>query len=167
MNPVSSNEPPLTIVPIATGRPRVLAWVMKHEFPRFLVSGGIAALANLLSAWCYRRLLEDTLFYFEISVALGFSVGTVISFVLNRFFTFRATAGKAWAQLLRFLLVAAASIALSTVVAHLLFRGMLLFPAGLAHTRLVESIAHVVTVGVMTVFNYFVIKYVAFARAVR
>jgi putative flippase GtrA len=166
VNPVSSNEPPLTIVPIAAGRPRVLAWVMKHEFLRFLVSGGIAALVNFLSAWCYRRLLKGTLLYFEISVALGYSVGTVISFVLNKFLTFRATTGRTWAQFLRFLLVAAASIGITMVVARLVLWGILLFQDGMADRQLVESIAHVVTIGVMTVFNYFVIKYVAFARAV-
>ena len=167
MKTVPSNQPPVTTVPIAADQPPALAWVMKFEFSRFLLAGGISALVNLVGAWCYRWLLEDTFFYFEISVALGFSLGTAISFVLNKYVTFRAHDANTSAQLAKFILVALVSIGLSTVVAHFLLQGMMLLPGGLADTQRLESIAHLLTVGVMTIFNYFAIKYVAFARAVR
>jgi putative flippase GtrA len=154
----------LTTTPTATGRPRVFARLMKYEFGRFLVVGGTAAAANLASAWCYRRLFENTPCYFEVSVSLGFSLGTVISFVLNKFVTFRAHEGNTWVQLFRFLLISIVSIALSTLVAHLILQGLLvLFTVG--DTRLVESVAHVLTVGIMTVFNFAAMKYIAFAKA--
>ena len=108
---------------------------MKCEFSRFLLVGGVAALANLLCAWCYRRLLEGTFCCFEISVALGFSLGTAISFVLNKYFTFRRHDGNTWVQLVEFILVSLLSIGLSTIVAHLLLQGMLLLPGGFADTR--------------------------------
>ena len=68
-------------------------------------------------------------------------------------------------QLVKFILVSLLSIGLSTIVAYLLLQGMLLLPAGFADTRHAESIAHLLTVGVMTVCNYYLIKYVAFARS--
>jgi putative flippase GtrA len=68
--------------------------LMRYEFGRFLIIGTLAALANLLSAWCYRQLFQNTRYYFEASMALGFALGTVISFLLNKFITFQAKDGK-------------------------------------------------------------------------
>jgi len=143
---------------------------MKHEFARFLVVGTVAAMANLLSAWCYRQLLETTLFCFEASVAVGFSVGTVISFVLNKFFTFRANDGKTWIQAVRFGLMSIVSVVLSAAVAHLLFQVLhfLVVATGTPGDRgLVEAAAHVLTIGVMMVLNYLMMKHFAFRRRSR
>lgn len=139
--------------------------VMRYEFGRFLVVGAIAALGNLLSAWGYRILFDGAPFCFEASVALGFSVGTVMSFLLNKIFTFRAHDGKTWLQALRFLLVGMVSVVISTVVAHVIFMGCMVLPKIAGNTRRVESMAHLLTIGVMAIFNYFAIKHVAFAKS--
>jgi putative flippase GtrA len=139
--------------------------ITRYEFGRFLVVGAVAALVNLLSAWGYRMLFNRTPFYFEASVALGFSAGTVVSFLLNKIFTFRANAGKTRKQALKFGLISIVSVAISTVVAHLIFMGCMILPKIAGNTHRVESIAHLLTIGVMAVFNYFAIKHVAFAKS--
>lgn len=159
-----SPEPLLMGVRIAPTRGRALDFVMRYEFARFLAVGAVAALANLLSAWCYRLVLRNTASYFEVSVALGFSVGTVVSFLLNKFFTFRAYQGKTWAQALRFALIATVLVALSTAGAHLILQGLVALPGMAENMHRDESLAHIATIGAMTVFNYFVIKYVAFTK---
>jgi len=137
-----------------------LAW--KYEFVRFLVAGGIAASANLAGAWCYRMLLHATPYYFEASVAFGFSLGTVLSFLLNKFVTFRAKAGNTWAQLGLFLVISVVSIAVSTLVAHLLFGCLTAFASLARNLRLTEALAHTLTIGVMIIVNYWMMRYIAF-----
>jgi putative flippase GtrA len=141
----------------------IVALAMRYEFARFLVVGAIAALANLLSAWCYRWFLGGTSYHLEASVGLGAAVGTIISFVLNRSFTFRALEGRTWAQFIRFILVSVAYIVGSAFVARLIFQGLKLMP-GVWEEQLLETAANVLTVGFMTIFNYFAIKHFAFLK---
>ncbi len=143
----------------------LLTLITRYEFGRFLVVGAIAALGNLLSAWGYRRLSNGARFSFEASVVLGFSVGTVVSFLLNKTFTFQAHEGKTWRQALRFVLVSIVSITISTVVAHVVFLGCITLPPLAANKHHAEIMAHMLTIGVMAIFNYFTIKHVAFAKS--
>jgi len=150
---------------IGVHRKGIFDLIVRYEFGRFLIVGVVAALGNLLSAWGYRVLFDSTRFSFEASVALGFSVGTVVSFLLNKTFTFQAHDGKTWRQALRFGLIGMVSVALSTVVAHVIFLGCMVLPKIAGYTRRVEVMAHMVTIGFMAVFNYFAIKHVAFAKS--
>lgn len=161
---MTSTGPPLISLHRAPARGRVLGLVMRYEFVRFLLVGGFAALVNLLCAFCYRKVFQGTRYHFEVSVALGFSAGTVISFVLNKFITFRAKDGKTWCQLVRFLLVSMASIAVSTVVAHFVFQALMALSGNTNNSGRVESTAHIFTIGIMTLFNYLAIKHIAFPR---
>ena len=145
-------------------RRSLAARFMHYEFSRFLVVGTTASLANLASAWVYRQACDGTWHYFEASVALGFSVGTVISFVLNKFVTFRATQGDTWPQFVRFMIISGISILLSIAVAHCLYVALSLLPWMAARPDIMESAAHVLTIGVIMVANYFMMKYFAFRK---
>jgi putative flippase GtrA len=158
---MDSREPPLTPREEST-RWKLLTWTMKYQFARFLMVGGTAALANVGSASLYRWLFDGTPYYMGASFAMGFSVGTVVSFPLNKFFTFQAHDGNAWGQFLRFILVGLVSIALGTLVAQGIFEGLLVLLAGVK-TNFVGFIAQVITIAIMTVFNFFIVKHFAFA----
>ncbi len=138
---------------------RVLQW----EFARFLVTGATAAAVNLLSAGAIAPLV-DTPWFFEASVAIGFTLGSVVSFYLNKYFTFHANDGNSWFQFARFALVAAVSVVVSTLVAHEALSVLNVVRTAWGFTTPIESIAHVATVGIMTIFNYVGIKFVAFGR---
>jgi putative flippase GtrA len=107
-------------------------------------------------------LLHATPYSFEAGVAFGFSLGTVLSFLLNKFVTFRANAGNTWAQLGLFLSISAVSIALSTLVAHLLFRCLTACPSLADNLRWAEALAHALTIGVMVVVNYLMMRHIVF-----
>ena len=158
-------ESPLPGVAMGCHRKGIFDLIVHYEFGRFLIVGTVAVLGNLLSAWGYRVLFDGAPLYFEASVALGFSVGTVVSFLLNKSFTFRAYDGKTWKQALRFVLIGMVLVAISTVVAHVIFMGCIVLPKIAGHTRRIEVMVHMLTIGVMGVFNYFALKYVAFAKA--
>lgn len=160
-----ASKPVLINTNAASAASSLVGLVLRYEFVRFLVSGAIAALLNLLIAWGYRQMFHGTVCYFEASVVLGFSIGTGVSFVLNKFFTFRARETKVLHQVMRFTLIALVSIAISTIVAHLILSGLILLPGMATNAHRCESLAHIATIGVMTVFNYFAIKHLAFLRA--
>jgi putative flippase GtrA len=133
------------------------------EVGRFLISGGIAAAVNFASAWACRAAASELPFILETSVVLGFVLGTLVSFVLNRSFTFRAQWGDVRWQFVRFCLVgvfsAFAAAGVAHVVALLLRIGWPDMPEALLHNA-----AHAVTIVLMTAVNYVLIKYFAFAR---
>jgi putative flippase GtrA len=121
-------------------------------------------LANLIVAWGYREALDGTWRYFDVSIVLGFSAGTVISFVLNKLVTFRATDGDTWPQFIRFMLVTGVYIVMSTIVANLLLAGLKHLPWTSDHKDLTESFAHALTIIVMMMVSYFLMKHFAFRK---
>jgi len=161
---LSSAKPPLMSTRAKPHQGGPLGLVMRYEFGRFLIVGAIAALGNLLSAWSYRILFDRAPFYFEASVALGFSVGTVASFLLNKSFTFQMNDGKTWGQALRFLLISMVSVAISTIVAHVILTSCMALPKIAGNIRHVELSAHILTIGVMAIFNYFALKLIVFRK---
>ena len=89
------------------------------EIGAFLVSGGIAAVVNLGAGAGFRVLFGVQ--HNMVSVAVGFALGTVVSFVLNREFTFRARRDSVQSQMIRFGLTAVAGIAVAAGIAQLAF----------------------------------------------
>jgi putative flippase GtrA len=163
---VSSNDSfdSFSAADVALHRPSLMARFMQYEFARFLVVGTTASLANLISAWVYRWFLDGTPYFFEVSIVLGFSVGTVISFVLNKYVTFRATQGDTWPQFVRFMLVTGIYIVMSTFVAHYLLAGLSRLPWLSSHPDFTESTAHALTIIVMMMASYYLMKHFAFRK---
>jgi putative flippase GtrA len=118
-----------------------------HEFPRFLATGGIAALVNLASRYVLNRFLA-----FEIAVALAYVVGMLTAFVLARRYVFEARDAAPTAQLKRFALVNVFSLALAWCTSVALARHV--FPA-LGFDWHAEDIAHLVGVAAPLGASYF------------
>jgi putative flippase GtrA len=95
------------------------------------------------------------------SVAAGFLAGTLLSFVLNRRFTFGVQEGEVGPQAVRFAVASIVSVALSAVVATVLDGLLRAIPAIPLPSALLGSAVHVATIGVMFVFNFFAMKYFA------
>ena len=142
----------------------MLGRVVNHEFARFLVVGTVCALVNLLSGWCYQRILEGTPYWVGASVTFGFFMGTLASYVLNKFVTFRVNDERTWPEIVRFALVSIVSNLIGGLLAEGLFQGLSLLPSVFEPAR-VASIAHILSIGMMVIPNYLAIKYIAFARA--
>jgi putative flippase GtrA len=120
--------------------------VIGRQFPRFLLAGGIAALANIGSRW----LLDFALPYVP-SIVLAYLVGMATAFLLNRRFVFTASGNGLARQVGWFCVVNAAALAQTLLVSLLLSRWLL--PA-LGWRWQVETVAHVVGVVVPVLTSY-------------
>ena len=136
---------------------KLLAFYWNGVFAKFLLAGGLAALANFAS-----RLALQPFAGFDAAVALAYLVGFSVAFVLNRAFVFPAS-GKSVRQemtwffvfnLIAFPVVLGASVVLRDYV----FSPFL--PAALA-----ETAAHGCAILVPVVFNFAAHRLVTFAQA--
>jgi putative flippase GtrA len=120
--------------------------VISQRFPRFLIAGGIAALANMGSRW-----VLDLLLPYVPSIVLAYLVGMATAFMLNRRFVFTASGNTLWRQVGWFTLVNIAALAQTVLVSLLLSRWLL--PA-VGWTWQADTIAHVVGVIVPVFTSY-------------
>jgi putative flippase GtrA len=136
---------------------RLVAFYWNGVFAKFLLAGGLAALANFAS-----RLALQPLAGFDAAVALAYLVGFSVAFVLNRAFVFPAS-GKPVRQEMTWFLVfnlIAFPVVLGGAVVlrdHLFGRFL---PAGLA-----ETAAHGCAILIPVVFNFAAHRLVTFGRA--
>jgi len=130
------------------------------QIVRFLLSGGVAATANAGTGWALRRVLAGEGGH-AAAVIAGFSVGTVVSFALNRSFTFRATGGNLKRQALRYFGASVLNIGLAALIASGLevLLGKVL--TGRITVAQVGDAAHLGAIAVTTIFSFLLIKYFA------
>jgi putative flippase GtrA len=119
---------------------------MTRQFLKFLVAGGVAAVANFGS----RIALSHWMHYIQ-AIILAYLFGMVTAFVLNRLFVFQGAGNTLGNQAIWFTLVNLAAVA-QTLTISLLIADYLLPAMGVkAHT---ETIAHGVGVLVPVVTSY-------------
>ncbi|MBC7957259.1 MAG: GtrA family protein [Cytophagales bacterium] len=123
------------------------ATALGSQFGRYLVAGGIAALANYGSRFIFSRW-----FSFEVAVTLAFCVGLCTGFCLMRSFAFRASTRPARQQALGYMTVNLFAL-LQTYIVSSLLRALLL-PL-LDSPGAAEAIAHAMGVAVPVVTSYF------------
>lgn len=126
------------------------------EFARFLVTGGVAALANMGS-----RIALQPFMPFELSVALAYVIGMVTAFVLARRYVFGASGGRVEAEFVRFATINVASFVVVWLVSVGLAR--LFFPA-IGFTWHPETVAHVIGVLSPVVLSFWGHKTFTFRR---
>ena len=135
-----------------------------HQFLVFLLVGGTAAFVNF-SAGALVRAYSSSYPAYVASITLGFVLGTLVSFVLNRTVTFRASAEAVAPQALRFVAVALGSVVISVVVASaVLWAWALAGRLVLTHAQ-VETVGHLGAIGVCTIYNFVAMKFFAFRSA--
>jgi putative flippase GtrA len=140
---------------------KALRRLSEFETARFLASGAVAAAANIASRFAFRLFCS-----FQASVVLAFAVGTVVSFLLNRDYTFRARGEPARVQAPRFALIALVGIPLAGWLAQEALTALESIGAGSAMGKPAEeAAAHVFALAAVTVYNYLAMKYFSFRRA--
>ena len=126
-------------------------------FQVFILCSGVAALTNLLVGHLlYGVLGMDGSFSYPLAVALAFLSGMVVSFVLNRKFTFAASGRSVFQELRDFTFVSAGGLAITTGLAFVLREYMSSGLVLLTNARVApENAAHVIAVGLTAIYSFF------------
>jgi len=138
---------------------RISGIFFSQEFLRFLISGSIAAAVNFFSRFFFRLY-----FSYALSIAFSFSLGTVISFFLNKFFTFRSFGEKSAIQLAKFILIAVTSVILASFLASVQVALYKFTRINFIKEKNLESVVHLTTIGLVTVYNFLAMKYFSFRK---
>jgi putative flippase GtrA len=126
----------------------------RREFILFLITGGLAALINVVS-----RIGFSTVFRFELAVLLAYGVGMVTAYVLARKFVFLSSRTSIRRSFAGFALVNLFAV-LQTWVVSVGLRNWLLPLLGIVVFR--DLLAHAIGVGVPVVSSYFGHKHISF-----
>lgn len=126
----------------------------RREFSLFLITGGLAALINVLS-----RIAFSTLVRFELAVLLAYGVGMVTAYVLARKFVFPTSRTSIRRSFAAFALVNLFAV-LQTWLVSIGLRNWLLPLLGIVVFR--DLLAHTIGVAVPVVSSYFGHKHISF-----
>ncbi len=126
------------------------------ELLRFVLSGGAAAAANVLS-----RILFSQVMPYSPAIILAYGVGMLTAYLLMRRFVFAASGRRTGDEAWRFILVNALSAAQVWAVSMLLARWLL--PA-LGWSWQAETLAHMAGVGSTVLTSYVLHKSFTFRR---
>lgn len=116
------------------------------EIALFLVTGGFAALVNVVS----RYLLTPSL-GFEISVIVAYMIGMVVAYLLFRSVVFGKSGRGVAQESYRFVVVNIVALAIVWLVSVLLAR--LVFPA-IGFSTYAEDVAHIIAVCIPAITSY-------------
>ena len=128
--------------------------MLKPEFLRFLVAGGIAAAANFGSRFVFSMFLS-----YGFAVFFAYLVGMLVAFLLMRGHVFDAKSGPLAPQVAKFVGVNLMAV-LQTLVISLVLARWLLPSLGIVEHA--EALAHLVGVLVPVVTSYFGHKFLTF-----
>ncbi len=124
------------------------------KFTKFLISGGIAALVNILS-----RIILSSYTYYSPAIVLAYFLGMVTAYTLNRFVVFGASKGNVAQEVLIFSLVNILAIIQTLAISLLLAYYLLPYLGVIWQT---ETIAHIIGVIVPAFTSYLGHKYWSF-----
>ena len=137
----------------------------RTQFLRFLLVGGTAFVVNYGTAYLTRSALSPVRLASGISIAVGYIIGTIMSFVLNKMFTFKAYDERVGLQAIKFMLVAISSLLLTTLITYSFVIGYDL--AGFTFLQgksTLDSTAHFLALTLATIYNFLAMKYYSFNR---
>ena len=128
----------------------------RREFLLFLITGGLAALVNVISRVGFSQLLR-----FELAVLLAYSVGMLTAYVLARKFVFLQSRTSVRRSFAAFALVNLFAV-LQTWLVSVGLRNWLLPILGIVVLR--DLIAHGIGVVVPVLSSYFGHKHISFRQ---
>ncbi len=129
---------------------------MNLQFLKFLVTGGIAALVNLLSRYALNHVMS-----FEAAVVAAYLLGMATAYLLARRFVFDASGRSIASEVRRFVLVNLVALGFVWVISVGLAR--VVFPA-IGMTWHADDIAHLIGVLAPAVTSYVGHRFYTFAR---
>lgn len=124
------------------------------QFLKFLLAGGFAALANIIS-----RIIFSYFFSYELSIIFSFLVGLIFGYLLMSNYVFSFKKNLLFKQITRFLIINILTLiqTLLTTITLKYFLGFFL-----ESIDLTELIAHIVGVSFPALTSYFAHKYFTF-----
>ncbi|MBM5798467.1 MAG: GtrA family protein [Cyanobacteria bacterium K_Offshore_0m_m2_072] len=128
----------------------------RREFLLFLITGGVAALVNVVSRMGFSQLLR-----FELAVLLAYGVGVLTAYVLARKFVFLQSRTSVRRSFAAFALVNLFAV-LQTWLVSVGLRNWLLPLLGIVVLR--DLIAHGIGVAVPVLSSYFGHKHISFRQ---
>lgn len=131
----------------------------RRQFALFLLTGGVAALVNVISRVGFSRFLR-----FELAVLAAYGIGMVTAYVLARQFVFRNSVITVRRSFAAFALVNLFAV-LQTWIVSVGMRNWLLPLLGIVVLR--DLIAHTIGVLVPVVSSYFGHKHISFRESRR
>lgn len=138
--------------PVEVGAARRLAGFV--EFVRFVATGSIAAVANLVARYLFNFVVT-----YEVAVVLGYLVGMVIAFYLFQRLIFSNPTAPLRRRMIRFTQVNLLGLGLTELTSVALARG--LFPM-IDWTFRPLDVAHFIGVAAPAFSSYFLHKYYTF-----
>jgi len=129
---------------------------MTREFLAFLVTSGIAAIANVLA-----RLVFSQFIAYEIAVVLAYLIGMFVAYMLARKYVFEASGQKVSREVSGFILINLIALAQVWLVSVGLYRFIL--PA-INWTLHPDLIAHLIGVASPAFTSFFGHKYISFRK---
>ena len=123
-------------------------------FTRFLLSGGIAALVNIIS-----RIFFSLFFYYSLSIILAYSLGVLTAYFLNKKYVFIESGKRNATEFGRFILVNIFSVILILLISNGLSN--YIFPL-LEFNFFPNDIAHIIGVLSTAISSYFLHKFFTF-----
>jgi putative flippase GtrA len=129
---------------------------MNLRFLKFLLTGGIAALVNLLSRYALNLIVS-----FEIAVIVAYLLGMATAYLLARRFVFEASGRSVASEVRRFVLVNLVALGFVWVISVGLAR--VVFPS-IGFTWHADDVAHLIGVLAPAVTSYIGHRFYTFAR---
>jgi putative flippase GtrA len=149
---------------------RLLRATASHFFSRqfviYLVVGGLSAAANFGSGAAV-RLYSTSASVYGASVVTGMIVGTVLSFFLNRRYTFGVSDEPVGPQAVRFGIAASGAALLALVFAEGALALWQLAGSPWLTRASAEGWAHVAAIGLNTLYGFVAMKFFALKRSAR
>ncbi|MGD6831809.1 GtrA family protein [Sutcliffiella halmapala] len=130
---------------------------VNNSFIRFLLVGVINTIVGLAAMYLLLNVFD---LGYWISTFTGNSIGAIVSYLLNKSFTFKSNA-RHFHSFLKFILVIVSCYIISYRVSLFLTK-IVLTNVGYNHTSLEHNIAILVGTGLYTILNYLGQKYIVF-----
>jgi putative flippase GtrA len=128
----------------------------RRQFVLFLMSGGVAALVNILS-----RIALNLVMPYEIAIVIAYLCGMTVAYWLGRQFVFMPSGRAVADEYLRFAIVNMVALVQVWIISVALAR--LVFPA-IHFTFHADTVAHVIGVIAPVFTSYLGHKYFSFSR---
>jgi putative flippase GtrA len=136
---------------------RVFSLYLSRQFGRFLLAGGLAAVANWLSRFAFNLVMS-----YGAAIVAAYVVGMAVAFVLNKRYVFPYSRRPLAGEMSYFVLFNLAAFPVVWAIAYLL--GERLLP-GLLPRQLALALGHGCAVAVPALVNFVLHKSITFRGA--
>ncbi len=128
---------------------------MPHtQFIRFLISGGISTLINLLARFCFSFFIN-----YLAAIVVSYLIGMITSYIIFKLWVFQPQRHRALEQLSYYLLINLLGLAQTIVISLLFFHYIF---TGIGDTMLRETLSHIIGLGVPIITSYIGHKHLTF-----